>query len=103
MVACLSCHQSVSSFYLSLAFNISFSYSKVGSLPLYCKSFTKTFKCNEAVKLGSTCCPQYICLFRMSSTKNESLQNDHDGSDEDENGDNAADGDDIDDDVDRRR
>ena len=45
-----------------------------------------------------------ICLFRMamSSIKNESLQNDHDGSDEDANGDNAADGDDIDDDVDRR-
>ena len=46
-----------------------------------------------------------ICLFRMamSSIKNESLQNDHDGSDEDANGDNAADGDDTDDDVDRRR
>ena len=44
-----------------------------------------------------------ICLFRMSSIKNASLQNDHDGSDEDDNGDNAADGDDIDDDVDRRR
>ena len=55
------------------------------------------------MKLGSTCCPQYICLFRMSSTKNESLQKDHDGSDEDAIGDNAADGDDIDDDVDGRR
>ena len=38
----------------------------------------------------------------MSSIKSESLQNDNDGSDEDANGDNAADGDDIDDDVDRR-
>ena len=57
------------------------------------------------MKLASTCCPQYICLFRMamSSIKNESLQNDHDGSDEDAIGDNAADGDDIDDDVDGRR
>ena len=39
----------------------------------------------------------------MSSIKNESLQNDHDGSDENAIGDNAADGDDIDDDVDGRR
>ena len=36
----------------------------------------------------------------MSSIKNESLQNDNDGSDEDANGDNAADGDDLDDDGD---
>ena len=86
-------------FYLSLAFNISFSYSEAGSLPLYCKSFTKTFKCNETwfnllPTIFASC-----GRMTMSSIKNESLQNDHDGSDEDANGDNAADGDD----VDRRR